>query len=41
MGFNSGLKGLIHWCDVQGQGITMKVTDSENSSAAAACMVFD
>jgi hypothetical protein len=26
---------LIHWCNVQGQEITIKVTDIEYSSAAA------
>jgi hypothetical protein len=32
---------LIHWCDVQGQEITIKVTDRQYSSAAAACIIFD
>jgi hypothetical protein len=32
---------LTHWCDVQGQEITIKVIDSEYSSAAAACIIFD
>ena len=32
---------VIHWCDVQGREITIKATDSEYPSAAAACIIFD